>query len=291
MGMPPVAAPIESVNQETSVLVSQHHKLFLGLWVLSLALMGAVFCFIYFVLGDTAIVSLNANDGSIVAPFIPLLIPLFAYIFFMQKARHLMVAQIGQSLGYSYSKDGSFETVSGVLFSRGHSRKIFDVLIGNYRDYPARIFTYEYTVQEGKHSHTYYSTVCELTYASSLPHIVLLRQELFGLNGDVGLLSGLDFMQKTELEGDFNKYFKLYIEKNADIAVRELLQPDIMQDFISKFTNKDLEIKDSKVYIMQPGQLSTRQDYLALHELADTLIDKLLPSLRSVSEDKTAATQ
>lgn len=142
-------------------------------------------------------------------------------------------------------------------------------------------------MQEGKHSHTYTDTVCELTYPVAMPHIVLLPRTIF--NNDLGMFSGIVSLQKVELEGDFGKYFNLYAEASAQVQVREIFTPDIMQDLMEQFKDNDLEIIGTKVYLLEHGQFTSRAEYQALHALGATLIDKFLPGLRAIARDETTA--
>lgn len=269
---------IDSVRQGTALVIARHKREFYGAWAAALVLIFAGFIYI-----------MSRGTGYAASTWmfllVPLAVPLFFYFRFARQARQMMVAQIAQSLGYAYAANAPLQSISGVLFSRGWGRKIANVLSGSYRDKPVRLFSYQYTVQQGKASYTYINTVCELTFSEPVPHIVLLPHSFMDMTTgtDVGAFSGLDAMERAELEGGFNEHFDVYIERGAQLELREIFQPDVMQYLIDRFAGCDLEIGGTKLYVLVHGQYATRDEYVALHELADTLIDALLPGLRSAS--------
>ena len=276
---PAIDAPeIDSVAQGTQMVINQHKRVFYSAWAVAVVLVFVGFMWL-------------VNSGGEYAPnawfflLVPLAVPLFFYFRYAKQARQMMMTQIAQSFGYSYSADASLDSIDGLIFSNGHSRSMSDVLSGTYRDHPVRMFTYQFTVGSGKSAHTYTDTVCELTYDAPLPHVVLLPHQWLGVSADVGLFSGLGNLQKGELEGDFNEHFDIYVEKDAQLELREIFEPDIMQELVNLFKDCDVEISGNKLYILVHSQYSTRAQYVVLHGLAGTLIDKLLPGLRSASQD------
>ncbi len=281
--MPPDPSPapapeIENVTQEARLLIRTHARAQMVVWMIPLAWMIGVLYLFYFVIGDHAIISLNANDGTAILLFFPLFIPLFYYSNLNDKARELLIGQIAQSFGYTYVNSAPFD-ISGTIFTRDPSHAIREVMSGAYRDMPLRIFTYLYTVHAGKSSHAVYDAVAELTYPAELPHIVLVRKISLSSVGDTAPFSSSIGLEKVELEGDFDTYFSLYVEQGAQVKIREIFQPDLMQWFIDHFADHDLEVNGTKIYLLQRGQLSSRKEYVALHTLADAVTDKLLPGL------------
>ncbi|HZT35150.1 MAG TPA: hypothetical protein VFA15_04455, partial [Nitrososphaera sp.] len=71
------------------------------------------------------------------------------------------------------------------------------------------------------------------------------------------------------------------------IEAREIFQPDLMQELMEKFSKYTLQIKDTKIYVICDGPILKRSEFLAMHDMADSIVDKMIPSLRSVSEDMT----
>jgi hypothetical protein len=287
MPMPSSDVPeIDSVSQGTHELLwVRHRALAISAWAVALALAALIFFYVYFVQGDTAIASLSENDGTGILPFLPLLIPLILWGYFSSRARREMLEQIAKSLGFTYAPSAPIESVSGALFSMGHSRKIFDVLSGTYRDFPARAFTFQYTIGYGKGSHTYMKTVFSIAYPSALPHILLDSRDIFG-----SIATGVPSdVEAVELEGDFGKHFKLYVSKGAQIEVREIFQPDLMQLLIGKYSDSDFEISQNVLSVMSSGEIITRQQFMTDRDLADSLIDSMIPGLRSAAEDTVPA--
>ena len=275
---------IDSVQQGVrDYLLRKHSNVFLsvsGASILFLVIAGAMFY-----LQGRQFLPLIANDDSfailigIFLLFILLIPQIIMYWVAYKQVRREFMQQIAESLGYTYSTSAPLESVSGVLFSDGHAQKIYDVISGTYKNFPVRLFTYQYTTGYGKSAHTFYTTCLELTYEASLPHILLYPGYIFAM----GLMLDLDVFEKVSLEGNFDDYFSLYVSKNAQVETREILTPDIMQELIQSFTNYKMEINGNKVYMSIQKILNTRSEILEMHDLADSLIDGLLPGFRATS--------
>ncbi len=278
---------IESVNDGLhQMLWVRHRGLAIGMWACAGLFTVLIFCYVYFVANDHAIASFSENDGTIMLIIIPFIIPFGVEGYFFTKARREMMRQIAQSLGYSYAEKGDPADLTAATFQIGHSHKMYDVLTGTYRDYPVRIFSFDYTVGSGKSSHTYCRVVFELTYTNSLPHIILNPLYVFN---DLGVPYGVSGTEAVQLEGDFGQHFKLSVAKDAQIQVREIFQPDLMQALIDKYSQFSIEIFSEKVYVVRDGPIYQRAGFLELHTLADTLIDSLIPGLHSAAEDQATS--
>lgn len=224
---------------------------------------------------------LGFDARSIIIPLLPALIPVGVYSCLVSRVQREFLQQMAHAIGYTYSESAPIDTVSGQMFSTGHSQSLKDVMSGTYKDHPARLFNLSYTVGYGKNAHTYTSTVFELAYPTPLPHIIL------NLNPDESVPSDVEVV---ELEGDFNKYFSLYVTKGAQMEIREIFQPDTMQELLKGFQIMRMEIYGTKVYISRSAMMTgKRQEFLYMQQMMDTVFDLLLPNLRGVSQDTVAA--
>jgi hypothetical protein len=229
---------------------------------------------------------LTSNEAGYLFVFliVPFGLPIGYHLYLGYRARRMMDGQIAQSFGYSYDHSTHPCPYSGLMFSRGNGRVMYDSMKGTYRDMPINFFTYQYTVGSGKDRHVYIETICAMTVAAQLPHIMLFHKGsvLLGGFGEGFEMIGTGFaMEKASLEGDFPKYFDVYVEKDAQIQVREILEPDLMQDLIAKYSAYDIELDGTNLYLKFGKQFSKRQQYEDMHGLADTLIDKMISGIRS----------
>lgn len=213
----------------------------------------------------------------LILPFLPLIAPFSLYQYYEGRVKQEFFEQIGQALGYTYDKTAAFGTVSGTSFNIGHSQQLRDVFSGSYKNIPARMFNFQYTIGYGRNSHTYVKSVFELAYPASLLHVLLNPEHELFAPGDV---------ERVQLEGDFDKHFTLYVTKGAQMEIREIFQPDTMQHFIDQFQNLHMEISGNKIYLISDKTLSgNRQQFLDMQTAMDSVFELIVPNLRSVAAD------
>lgn len=204
--------------------------------------------------------------------------------FIHQKIRHIFMKQVADKLGYEYSSIGSLYTMKGKLFDIGHSGNVQDIISGKYLNFPLKIFNYYFTVGYGKSSRTYGYTVFEIQFNTDLPEIVLLTKDFLSfLNIDIlPLTMG---KKKLSLEGDFDKYFQLYVPKDLEIEVLEIFTPDVMAELIDKFRGFNIEICEDKMYVYYEKIVSNKKQILLTYELVGQLSNKLNEVLCDVGQD------
>lgn len=245
------------------------------------------FIYWFLIIGLTlvAIIFLTGNITFLQPLFI-----IYFFIFFIfsaftyQKIQSLFMRQVADKLGYRYNFAGNLFDVRGKLFEIGHDRKIQNVLSGKYLNIPLKIFNYCFTIGYGKHKRTYNYTIFEAQFNTNLPNIVLLAGG-FSILFDTDMLPMIKGKEKLSLEGDFNKYFTLYIPNDLQIEVLEIFTPDVMVEFIDKFQGMNMEISKDKMYIYTKKIVSTKKEILLMHELVSKLSDKLNEVLCDVGQD------
>lgn len=216
--------------------------------------------------------------------FLIILACFYLYVHFFQKARHIFMQRVADKLEYSYFPYGSLEDVQGGLFQIGHSQRIEDVVSGKYQDMPIKIFNYYFTIGHGKNQRNYQYTVFEIEFNAVLPDMVLLRNSFFSFlnNIDIGPLTrGKEYLS---LEGDFDKYFHLYVPQDFEIEALQIFTPDIMVDFIDKFQSLNLEICGNKMYIFYERIIEKKDEFLAAYDVISRFSKKLAEVLADVGE-------
>lgn len=234
---------------------------------------------------------LNANGNEILLRFysymfivalLPILVPMTLWFYLSRGVRERFINQLCDALGFEHATDLAVNMSGAAVFASGEDHMKTELLVGSYRGYLLDLYTHTYWVQAGKHKAMISETVCELTYDKPLPHILL--------NFDNTKVAG---MEPVELEGGFNDTFSLRVEKGKQMEVREIFQPDVMEDLEQNFRNVHVEFftefGQSKMYIAMGELLDNRAQLLALVRTTDTLIDRILPGLEAVGRDSTSA--
>ena len=268
-------AGIDSVDQgETNYLWNVHRTLYIAVLFGSCLAAAALATVLY--LFDPHFLNLDQNDLSLLLVLMVLAVPpVIMNINARMKAHREFIAHMADVLGLSYSPDAPYASVSGTFFSLGYGQRLFNVLSGMYKENPVRIFDYVYMTGYGKSQETHPYTVFELRYDAPLPHVLMNIPELIAPSD----------VERVKLEGDFNEKFKLYVSTGRQMEIRELFQPDVMQEFIDTFSSYVMEVSGDRVYLMRPGSLpSNRDEFVELISMIDHVIDNILPGLRAAAQ-------
>lgn len=203
----------------------------------------------------------------------------FGYGLVRTAVQQEFMKEFGQSLGYNYTPTGDLTSVQGKIFSLGHDQVISGLLTGTYHNIPNRIYNYTFVVGEGKSRRTYTYTIFEATFQNNMPDIVLAARE--------GIFSMLPWKgnwgEHIELEGDFNKYFRLSVPKNYGTEAYEIFTPDVMATLIDKAQGLNFEFNGNRLYIYLAGIISTKEKMQSMFDLVDYLIDLFNKSTRGVN--------
>ncbi len=245
--------PIDNVTSATWRYLGTH---FLPYIILYLVVAVAVF---YFVpdIGKLQIgVALIVGGGT------------FFYTLAYSKIKREFTQEFGKSIGFTYTPKAELNTVSGKLFATGHSQYIFDVLSGLYRGHPMRIFSLRFIIGYGKGSQTFKYTVFESLLAGTVPDILLMSNQHMSAVSD--WFSG----DKTvELEGDFNKYFKLRVPKGREQEAYQIFTPDVMANLIDKASGVSFEFIGDKLYLYATKIVTKRTELQSMFDLSEYLVE------------------
>ncbi|WP_156760331.1 hypothetical protein [Microbacterium karelineae] len=104
----------------------------------------------------------------------------------------------------------------------------------------------------------------------SLPHMHLPAQ---GRTGVRPYTIGFDRAQLMDLEGDFNRYWRLFVPKGYEQDAYYVFTPDLMATLVDWIPGCDVEIIDDEMFIYAPGPFDlTRPEILeAAQIVADTV--------------------
>lgn len=206
---------------------------------------------------------------------LPIILILY-YIYLLYVLRQEFMKHFAEKMHWKYSQYGAMNSVSGSLFSIGHSQSIFDEVEGIWDNHPTRLFFYRYTVGSGKSAQTYNFTVFEMTFDIDLPNILLYKASQFWEGWG---------KKELKLEGDFYKYFRLYAPEDYGIEVLQLFTPDVMADLIDKCKDYNLEFCKNKIYIYSDKIIYKQKNLQALFEAAEHICDHIRPTMISIKDD------
>ncbi len=228
-------------------------------------------------------------DTQITGIFIPFLflgIIIFIIIWsirFYIKRRKMLIA-FATEHNYLFTKYGDINLLNSIYLAIGHSRRMVNVITGSYLEHPIQFFDFRSVIGYGKHRRYVNFSVFEVEYKSSLRSFLLLSRKMRYSSGN--LYDGFQnaFGRKIKLEGDFNKYFNLYVPEDYEIEVLQIFTPEIMAKFIDLAPDLTFEFTQNKLFICTNKIISKKTDLERLHELAQMLIQDLASRLVSISK-------
>ena len=264
----------DSINQIAEAYVNKHIVVVGILCAISIAVLAYVYIL----------------TGTIMQPLI-LLAMAYALGFYIiyQAAERQFMQELATQLGFTYvgSQDAGMRPAAVTIFQRGHSHRVRDIILGTHEGHAVRIYLFQFTVGYGKNSHTYTDSVFEVQFVGTFPHIILSNAYM----GGFGLLGASTGEERVRLEGDFNKYFTMQIEKGLETEAYEIFTPDVMQDLIPYASTFAFEMYADTLYICAKDLLSKKEQYLTMLQFADYLATKLAPTILSIKPSVDAMHQ
>jgi len=188
----------------------------------------------------------------------------------LAQERRWRLARFAQAVSMEYVPSISQPPLSGSIFQRGSGRTAVDVLRGREPRF-VEVGNYHYTVSNGKNQTTVRWGYIAIKLNVPLPHIVL---DASGNNISLGTF---DRDQHLSLEGDFDRYFRLYCPQGYERDALYLFTPDVMARFIDNAAVFDVEIIDDWLFLYSSGDMSTLDPgrWAWTFALLSALLDKL----------------
>ncbi|HEY5442736.1 MAG TPA: hypothetical protein VIJ68_04315 [Candidatus Saccharimonadales bacterium] len=171
-----------------------------------------------------------------------------------------------------------------VQFGRDpHYSPVIQAQLGNIA---SDLLLYDCTTGSGKSSDTHYFTVARVRLPKVLPHLLLSSKK-----SRAYIQKDLLDSQTLELEGDFNDYFKLQIEKGQQVDALTVLTPDVMQVLVNYNKSEDIEILGWNLYFILNGDKRAAEDVQSLIQSVVELTEQIVQNinLASVSAPPVAA--
>jgi len=246
---------------------------FLGVFVLGFAAV-ALFVLVAFasvleegsvVLGILFLLPIGLCIAGVVAAFVVMLRTTRR-----QAERRWRLANFSRAVGMQYVPSISDPPLPGSVFRLGSGRTATDVLRGREPRF-VEVGNHQYTVSSGKNQSTVRWGYIAIKLNVPLPHIVL------DASGNGITLGTFQRDQHLSLEGDFDRYFRLYCPEGYERDALYLFTPDVMARFVDNAAVFDVEIVDDWLFLYSSGEMSTTDPgrWAWTFSLIAALLDKL----------------
>jgi hypothetical protein len=181
-----------------------------------------------------------------------------------------------QANNYGFLSYGFLPDQSGLIFDIGYGPEFSDIVYGLYRNWPFYLFVYSYSIDDQESSKRYARTVLSIDCMAPLPSFVLRKYRLLQIFEEEGeSLRAHGYTQKIELEGDFDKYFQVFIKPDTQVEVLTILTPDFME-LIMKLDQYEIEVtEDGKLYVYYHSTIKRKQDLTDTYAIIETLVPKI----------------
>ncbi len=194
-------------------------------------------------------------------------------------AERWFMGNFAKTIGFKYEGSAPLSTVSGKIFEIGSSRSITNVISGEYKGHPFRLFHYKYVQRiDGRRDKTFPFTVMEITFEDiRFPHMALRSRRMPKF-----FRSGKDELE-ISLEDEFRSHFQLFCKDNYQIEALQIFNTDtltLLRDTASDFS---IEFADNKVYIYDNIHIRNKKDLHELYEVSEKIFDSIGPLIIRLS--------
>ncbi|MGM0629372.1 MAG: hypothetical protein ACQESA_03015 [Patescibacteria group bacterium] len=196
------------------------------------------------------------------------------------KAKRRFIKSFAEANDLEYEESASLDSVSGKLFDRGHSRVIYHIVKGYFKDHPVRLFSYRYSIGSGKNRKTYYFTVWEITFEKTeFPHILLQAKNMRKF-----ARSESD-EEEINLEGEFDDKFRLYATRGYETEVLQIFTPEFLRMLCNKASNFSIEFAGKSMYIYDDVLVKDNKKLREIYEVARGIFDSTGPLINRLHND------
>lgn len=203
----------------------------------------------------------------------------------LRKKQLARLEQFATSNGAVFIHDTAVTGYSGLIFDNGRSRQMRESI--RFKD-GVEVGNYQFVTGSGKNSRTHLFAFVRVPLVREMPHIVLdaRKGNFLGSN----LPDTFDRSQRLQLEGDFNKYFDVYVPKQYEADALYVLTPDVMQALVNYAGDLDVEIVGKELYIYRtmPLDISNEAQLKPFLGLVDTLSKEITAQTRRYADERGA---
>ena len=183
-----------------------------------------------------------------------------------EKARTEALKRTAEELGFTFSPDHQplvMQELSALeLFSRGRSRKLYNLMRGANPDTAVSVFDYKYTTGSGKNSSTHQQTVvCFDSDQLHLPTFTLQPEGMFHKLFSVFGYQDIDF-------GDFPNFSNRYLLRgSSEAAIRDFFDAPLV-GALERLSGVTIEGHDRRLIYYRPANRPKPEEVRRLLEEA-----------------------
>lgn len=146
---------------------------------------------------------------------------------------------------------------------------------------------YNYFIGDGIPANNRTFSGIQIILPKAMPHLYL---DSHGDSVFVGPRRTYSNSQRLELEGNFNKYFQLFVPSNYQVLALSILTPEVLQMLISDSKRYDIEIKYKHINIISRKKVGTDPKAKAkLVATATKIVEEIDHKLMSWSKENEKA--
>ncbi len=214
-------------------------------------------------------------------------LPLVAYFFikqFIDRKNFMMKFAQDNGLDFEFSKTIDFP---GRLFSLGNgtsTKTILNLIHGRYKEYPIKIFHYNYSVGSGKNRRTYHFTVCEVEISELDFPFILLKSNSMMKHASTDYF-GQDKDSEINIGDEFQKVFTLYCRNEYEIEVLQIFNKELLSYLATQAHKFSIEFSKNKIYIYDDHIITTQQAMDEMYMVLKMIIDRSGELLKRLRDD------
>lgn len=213
------------------------------------------------------------------------IVALAYYEILIDSAVRNFLKQFAQDNGFSYQRGLDKRIDAPCLLAMRGSFFAEDAINGDFIGYAFSIYNIHYEPRHNDMEFTKHFTMAMIDYKTKLPRIFLESRRHKYSFVNVKNIFDRESEKMIKLEGDFNKYFNLYIPKDYEIESLQIFAPDVMAALIDSSKDFDIEFFGSRVYIYSHKVIKSRENLFGLLGLVKLLVSELAPTLERLGRN------
>ncbi len=162
------------------------------------------------------------------------------------------------------------------LLGKGRKQQLGDIVHAQFEGHECDLYLYQFTTGSGKSSETHYYTVARVLLGRPFPHLILDSKLSYSIQ-DHG-----NAKERARLEGNFDKYFSLYYNKDEHIDALSIITPDVMQTLIHSNQAQDIEIIDNYIFFIIHTDQRTIEKLPGILKSVDDLSDEIAHKAKTI---------
>lgn len=212
------------------------------------------------------------------------LIGYICYIgFLISQYKNKLWANFAAANSWPFDDITSTQVLISPGLNYGHSQDLTRVIQANVNNLQVDIYGFSCATGKGSTETTHTFTLAMVKLPKNLPHILLTSNK-----NPADFNRDLDNHEKLSLEGNFNKYFKLQIEKGKEVDVLSIITPDVMQVLIKYNQTENIEIFNNHLYFILKSDARNSESIRSLIESQSQLSNQIIEGINLGQSDKPA---